>query len=66
MRTITIVQGGGDQGMTAYIIEKFGGLVEAFAGTLNLFPVQHISVIAGRRQADGPISAIHPARWMPP
>ncbi len=60
-RTIMIVQGGGDQGMTAYIIEKFGGLVEAFAGTLNLFPVQHISVIAGRRQADGPISAIHPS-----
>lgn len=60
-RTIAIVQAGGDQGMTTYIIEKFGGLVEAFAGTIDLFPVQHISVIAGQRQVEGPISAIHPS-----
>lgn len=59
-RTIGILQEGGDPGMTAYIIEKFGGLVEAFAGTIDLFPVRQISVIAGRRQAEGPISAIHP------
>ena len=43
-----------------YIIEKFGVLVNAFVGTMNLFPVQHISVIAGRRPSEGPISAIHP------
>jgi flotillin len=60
-RTIAILQEGGSQGMTAYIIEKFGVLVDAFAGTMNLFPVEHISVIAGRRQSEGPISAIHPS-----
>lgn len=60
-RTIAILQEGGSQGMTAYIIEKFGTLVDAFAGTMNLFPVAHISVIAGRRPPDGPISAIHPS-----
>ncbi len=59
-RTIAILQEGGDQGLTAYTLEKFGALVDAFAGTLNMFPVQHISVIAGRRPAEGPISAIHP------
>ena len=60
-RTVAILQEGGSQGMTAYIIEKFGGLVDAFAGTMNLFPVQHISVIAGHREPDGPISAVHPS-----
>jgi hypothetical protein len=58
--TIAILQAGGSQGLTAYTIEKFGGLVEAFAQTMTLFPVQHISVIAGRREPEGPISAIHP------
>ena len=52
--TIAILQEGGSQGLTAYTIEKFGGLVDAFAGTMNLFPVQHISVIAGRREAGRP------------
>lgn len=58
--TIAILQEGGSQGLTAYTIEKFGGLVAAFAQTMNLFPVQHISVIAGRHEPEGPISAIHP------
>ncbi|MDQ1300563.1 MAG: flotillin [Chloroflexota bacterium] len=58
--TIAILQAGGSQGLTAYTIEKFGGLVDAFAQTMTLFPVQHISVIAGRREPEGPISAIHP------
>jgi len=58
--TIAILQAGGAQGITAYTIEKFGGLVDAFAQTMNLFPVQRISVIAGRREPEGPISAIHP------
>ena len=60
-RTISILQEGGSHGLTAYIIEKFGALVDAFAGTMDLFPVQHISVIAGRRPSEGPISAIHPS-----
>jgi DNA polymerase III gamma/tau subunit len=58
--TIAILQAGGSQGLTAYTIEKFGEVVEAFAQTMNLFPVEHISVIAGRREQEGPISAIHP------
>ncbi len=59
-RTIAILQEGGLPGLTAYTIEKFAPLVEAFAQTMHLFPVQHISVIAGRRAPEGPISAIHP------
>jgi hypothetical protein len=58
--TVDILERGGDNGMTAYIIEKFGGLVQSFAATLDLFPVQRVSVIAGRKPEDGPISAIHP------
>ncbi len=60
-RTIAIMQEGGSQGVTTYVIEKFGGLVEAFARTMQLFPVQHITVISGRREQEGPISAIHPS-----
>jgi flotillin len=60
-RTISILQGGGDQAMTAYVIEKFGDLVGAFAETMDLFPVEHSTVISGRRQPEGPISAIHPS-----
>jgi hypothetical protein len=60
-RAIDIMQQGGGQGLTAYIIEKFGDLVAAFAGTMDLFPVEHTTVIAGRREPDGPISAIHPS-----
>jgi flotillin len=58
--TVEIIQRGGDEGLTAYVIEKFGGLVQAFAGTMDLFPAQRVSVISGRRPEDGPISAIHP------
>jgi uncharacterized membrane protein YqiK len=60
-RTIAIMQEGGDQGLTTYVIEKFGGLVDAFARTMQLFPVQHVTVISGRREPEGPISAIHPS-----
>jgi uncharacterized membrane protein YqiK len=59
-RTTAILQSGGDRGITAYLIEKFGDLVEPFAQTLHMFPVEHITVISGRREAEGPISAIHP------
>jgi len=60
-RTIAILQAGGERGVTAYLIEKFGDLIEPFAQTMNLFPVEHITVIAGRNKPDGPISAIHPS-----
>lgn len=60
-RTVQILQEGGDQALTAYIIDKFGGLVSGFAQTMDLFPVDHITVISGQRKPEGPISAIHPS-----
>ena len=59
-RTIEILRSAGDQGLTTYIIEKFEDLIEPFAQTLDLFPVDQITVIAGDLHQDGPISAIHP------
>jgi len=60
-RTIQILKDGGDQGVNAYIIEKFGSIVDQFAGTMDLFPVDEITVISGRPAQDGPISAVHPS-----
>lgn len=60
-RTINILQQGGDQAVTAYIIEKFDEIVGAFAETMDLFPVDEVTVISGRPQQDGPISAVHPS-----
>ncbi len=60
-RTVSIVQSGGDQGIAAYMIEKFGAMIEPFAQTMGLFPVEHVTVIAGSRPHEGPISAIHPS-----
>lgn len=60
-RTIEILQEGGEQGVTAYIIENFGDIVDAFAKTMELFPVEEVTVITGRPQHEGPISAIHPS-----
>jgi hypothetical protein len=60
-RTIEILQEGGDQGVTAYIIENFGEIVGSFAKTMELFPVEEVTVITGRPQHEGPISAIHPS-----
>ena len=59
-RTIEILRSAGDPGLTTYIIEKFEDLVEPFAQTLDLFPVDQITVISGDLHQDGPISAIHP------
>ncbi len=60
-RTIEILLAGGEQGLTAYTIETFSQMINAFAGTMELFPVSHVSVISGKNQQDGPISAIHPS-----
>ena len=60
-RTVAILLEGGSQGVTAYVIDKFGGLVEAFAQTMSLFPVREITVIVGEHEKEGPISAIHPS-----
>ena len=59
--TIEILQSGGEHGATAYLIEKFGEIVGQFAGAMDLFPVDQITVISGRPKQDGPISAIHPS-----
>ncbi len=59
-RTIEILQSAGEQGLATYIIEKFGELVVPFAATMDLFPVDHITVISGENRPSGPISAIHP------
>ena len=59
-RTINILESAGDQGLNAYIIEKFDELVKPFAQTLELFPVEDLSVIAGTTPNNGPISSIHP------
>ena len=59
-RTINILESAGDQGLNAYIIEKFDELVKPFAQTLDLFPVEDLSVIAGTTPNNGPISSIHP------
>jgi uncharacterized membrane protein YqiK len=58
-RTIQILQSAEGQGVTAYLIEQFDELVNQFAGTMELFPVEQISVITGSKP-EGPISAIHP------
>lgn len=60
-KTIHILQEGGNQSLTAYIIEKFADIVQPFAETMTLFPVHEITVISGRTGQDGPISAIHPS-----
>ena len=60
-KTIDILKDGGSQGVTAYIIEKFNDIAQPFAETMDLFPVDEITVISGRNGQDGPISAIHPS-----
>ena len=59
-RTVEILRSVGDSGLTTYVIEKFEDLIEPFAQTMDLFPVDQITVIAGDLHQDGPISAIHP------
>jgi hypothetical protein len=54
------LQSGDRQGLTTYLIDKVDDIAAAFAQTIDLFPVNEISVIAGRAGQDGPISAIHP------
>ena len=58
--TIEILQSGEGQGASAYMIESFAELVGRFAESMDLFPVERTSVIAGRNPQQGPISAIHP------
>jgi uncharacterized membrane protein YqiK len=59
-RTIEILQQGGEAALQAYIIENFEKFIEPFAKTLDLFPVNHTTVISGAGQTHAPISGIHP------
>ena len=59
-KTIEILESGEGQGPAAYLIEVFDELVSQFASSMDLFPVDNISVIAGSNPQNGPISAIHP------
>lgn len=59
-RTINILRSAGKEGLTAYVIEKFEEMIGSFAGTMDLFPVDHVTVVSGAG-SPGPISAIHPS-----
>lgn len=59
-RTVEILAAGDGQGATTFLIDSFRNLVTQFAGSMDLFPVEHVTVIAGRNPQNGPISAIHP------
>jgi len=58
-RTISILRSAGKDGLKAYVIEKFEEMIGSFAGTMDLFPVDHVTVVSGGA-SQGPISAIHP------
>ncbi len=60
-QTIEILESGDGQGATSLSASRYlTTLVGHFANSMDLFPVEHISVIAGRNPQQGPISAIHP------
>jgi flotillin len=48
------------KGLQTYIIENFRSIVEPFAETLAMFPVDNVSVITGADGKHDPISGIHP------
>lgn len=48
------------KGLQTYIIENFNSIVEPFAETLSMFPVNKVSVITGANGRHEPISGIHP------
>ena len=48
------------KGLQTYIVENFNVIVEPFAETLSLFPVNKVSVITGADGRHDPISGIHP------
>ena len=58
-KTINIINKN-PKGLETYIIENFKNIVEPFAETLSLFPVDNVSVITGADGQHDPISGIHP------
>ncbi len=59
-QTLEILEKSGERGIQTYIIENFQSLIQPFAETLSLFPVEQVSVITGVEGDHPPISAIHP------
>ncbi len=57
--TINMI-GKNPKGLQTYIIENFRSIVEPFAETLSMFPVNHVSVVTGADGRHDPISGIHP------
>ncbi len=60
--TINIIKEGGEHGIKAYVIEKFGEMISSFAATMDLFSTEHVSVVSGNSNS-GPISAVHPGAF---
>jgi hypothetical protein len=59
-QTFEILGQSGESGIQTYIIENFQRLIEPFAETLSMFPVEQVSVVTGVEGHHEPISAIHP------
>jgi flotillin len=60
--TINILKEGGENGIKAYVIEKFDEMISSFAATMDLFSTDHVSVVSGKSNS-GPISAVHPGAF---
>lgn len=58
-RTIDVMRSAGKDGLRAYMIEKFGEMIDSFASTMDLFPASQVTVVSGGG-LQGPISAVHP------
>ncbi|MBN2738643.1 MAG: hypothetical protein JXR70_16800 [Spirochaetales bacterium] len=58
--TLHILNRKDDIARQTYIIENFSKLIQPFAETLSLFPVDKLTVITGAEGKHEPISAIHP------
>lgn len=58
--TVEILQKGGSGALQAYLIEHFEKFMQPFAQTLELFPVEHATVLTGAGESHPPLSGIHP------
>jgi flotillin len=58
--TVDILRQGGSGALQAYLIEHFEEFMEPFAQTLELFPVDHATVLSGAGETHRPLSAIQP------
>lgn len=58
--TLSIIGKAGNSGIDTYLMENFERLISPFAETMEMFPVEKLSIITGAEGRQGPISAIHP------